>query len=84
MIGLLIAAASQFCFMALAIGVTDRCGPSNEMHRHSQPKKAKIKRFTYPLLQARLSTLVLKVCVSYIWKMAKCVASYTVAIAKED
>ena len=38
MIGWIISAAFQFHFMALAINVIDRHGPSNEMRRQLQPK----------------------------------------------
>ena len=47
-------AAFHFCFMALAVDVIDRCGPSNEMRRQLQPKKTnpsfptnKTKRFSF-------------------------------------
>ena len=36
------AAAFQFRFMALAVDVIDRHGPSNEMRRHLQPKKTEV------------------------------------------
>ena len=39
MIGRIIAAAFQLRIIAFAVDVIDRCGPSNEMHRHLQPKK---------------------------------------------
>ena len=42
MIGWIIAAASQLRFMALAIDVIDRRGPSNEVHGQLQPKKTKL------------------------------------------
>ena len=35
-------AAFQLCFMALAIDVIDRHGPSYEMCRHLQPKKTEV------------------------------------------
>ena len=77
-------AAFQLHFMALAIDVIDRCGPSDEMHRQLQPKKTKLRRlyrskrrFTHSLLPIRRSASVLKVGVSYESKMAKCVASYS-------
>ena len=38
-------AAFQFCFMALAVDVIDRRGPSNEMHRQLQPKKAEVRLY---------------------------------------
>ena len=41
MIVWIIAAAFQFHFMAFAVDVIDRHGPSNEMHRQLQPKKTK-------------------------------------------
>ena len=37
------AAAFQLRFMALAIDVFDRRGPSNEMSRQLKPKKAKVR-----------------------------------------
>ena len=40
-------AAFQLRFMALAVDVIDRRGPSNEIHRHLQPKKTKMKRFSF-------------------------------------
>ena len=45
MIGRIIAAAFQFCFMALAIDVIDRRDPSNEMHRQLQPKKTEVRLY---------------------------------------
>ena len=35
-------AAFHFCFIALAVDVIDRRGPSNEMRRQLQPKKTKV------------------------------------------
>ena len=80
MIGRIISATFQFCFMALAVDVIDRRGPSNEMCGHLQPKKTKVTlcylctvysrkiRFTRPTLLTRRSALVFKVVVSYGWK----------------
>ena len=39
------AAAFQFHFMALAIDVIDRRGPSNEMRHQLQPKKTKVRLY---------------------------------------
>ena len=41
MIGRIIAAAFQLCFMALTVNVISRHGPSNEMRPQLQPKKTK-------------------------------------------
>ena len=38
-------AAFQFCFMALAVDVIDRCDLSNKMHRQLQPKKTKVRLY---------------------------------------
>ena len=45
MIGRIIAAAFHFRFMAVAIDVIDRHGPSNEMQRQLQPKKTKVRLY---------------------------------------
>ena len=45
MIDGMIEAAFQFCFMALAINVIDRRGPSNAMRRQLQPKKTKVRLY---------------------------------------
>ena len=66
-------AAFQLRFMAFAVDVIDRHGPSNEMRRQLKPKKAKgisslyssKQRFTHPSLITRRSASVLKVGVSY-------------------
>ena len=77
--------------MALAINVIDRRGPGNKIHCQLQPKKTKVqckavlavyirsskRHFTHPSLLTRQSALVLKVGVSYGWKMTKCIASYS-------
>ena len=42
MIGLIISAVFQFRFMAFAVDVNDRRGPSYEMRCQLQPKKAKV------------------------------------------
>ena len=42
MIGSIIVATFQFRFMALAVDVIDRRGPSNEMCCQLQPKKTKV------------------------------------------
>ena len=39
------APAFQLCFMAFAIDVIDRRGPSNEMRRQLKPKKAKVRLY---------------------------------------
>ena len=44
-----ISAAFQFHFMALAINVIDRRGPSNKMRHQLQPKKTKV-RLHYPFI----------------------------------
>ena len=74
--------------MTLAINVIDRHGPSNEMRRHLQPKKTKVRLyysskrgFTCSLSLTRRRALVLKVGVLYRWKLARCTASYS---KKED
>ena len=75
--GLIITAAFQFHFMAPAVDFIDRRGPSNEIHRHLQPKETKVtlyypcilQPFTHPLLLARQSASVLKVGVSHGWKI---------------
>ena len=36
-------AGFQFRFMALAIAIINRRGPSNEMHNQLQPKKTKVR-----------------------------------------
>ena len=38
-------AAFQFHFMALAVDVIDRYGPSNEMHRQLQLNKTKVRLY---------------------------------------
>ena len=75
--------------MALAVDFIDRYGPSNEIHRQLQLKKAKgnavlavytynsKRRFTRSSLLKRRSALVLKVGVSYGLKTMKCVVSYS-------
>ena len=45
MIGLIIAAAFHFRFIALAVDVIDRRGPSNEMRCRLQPKKTKVRLY---------------------------------------
>ena len=45
MIGLIIAASFHFHFIALAVNVIDRRGPSNEKHCHLQPNKTKVKLY---------------------------------------
>ena len=45
MIGYIISAAFQFHFMALAVKVVDRRGPSNEMYCQLQLKKAKVRLY---------------------------------------
>ena len=70
-------AAFQLHFIAPAVDVIDRRGPGNEMHHPElKPKKAKV-RFNHPPLLTRRSTSVLKVGVSYVWKMEKCITSYS-------
>ena len=70
------AAAFQFCFMALAVDVIDRNGPSNEMRRQLQPKETKVRLyysylysskrcFIRPSLLTRQSASVLKMGVLY-------------------
>ena len=64
------AAAFQLCFMAFAVDVIDRCGPSNEMRCQLKLKKAKVscishlysskRHFSPPSLVTRLSGLVLR------------------------
>ena len=39
------AATFQFRFMALAVDVIDRRGPSNEMRRQLQPKKTEVRPY---------------------------------------
>ena len=41
----MIAAAFHFRFIALAVNVTDRRGPSNEMRRQLQPKNTKVRLY---------------------------------------
>ena len=63
--------------MALAVDVTDRRSPSNEMHHQLQPKKTKAgciirlhsskRRFSCPSLLTTQSALFLKVGVAYGW-----------------
>ena len=80
--------AFQFRFMALTIDVIYRRGPSNEMCHQLQPKKTKVRLYLDVYiaaedvllclsLLARQNASVLKVGVRYVWKMAKCVASYS-------
>ena len=38
-------ATFQFRFMALAVDVINRRGPSNEMHHQLQPKKTKVRLY---------------------------------------
>ena len=45
MIGRIIAAAFQLCFMMLAVDIIDRRGPSNEMRRQLQSKKTKVRLY---------------------------------------
>ena len=45
MIGQIKVAAFCFRFIALAIDVIDRRGPSNEMRRQLQPKKTKVRLY---------------------------------------
>ena len=45
MIGLIIAVAFHFRFIALATEIIDRRGPSNKMHRQLQPKKTKVRLY---------------------------------------
>ena len=45
MIGWIIAAAFHFRFIALAVDIIDRRGPSNEMRRQLQPKKTKVRPY---------------------------------------
>ena len=45
MIGLIIAASFYFYFIALAVNVIDRHGPSSKKHRHLQPNKTKVKLY---------------------------------------
>ena len=45
MIGYIIEAALKFRFMALAVNIIDRRGPSNEMRRQLQPKKTKVRLY---------------------------------------
>ena len=78
--------------MALAVNVIDRHGPSSEMGHQLRSKKIKVgciirlysnkRRFTRASLLTRWSSLVLKVGVSYGWKMTKCVASYSQRILR--
>ena len=42
MFGLMIFAAFQFCFIALAVNVFDSHGHSNKMRPQLQPKKTKV------------------------------------------
>ena len=56
----MISTAFQFCFMALAVNVIDRHGPSNKNASQLQPKKIKVP-FTCTSLLKRRSTLVFKV-----------------------
>ena len=39
------AAAFRFRFIALAVNVIDRHGPSNKMRRQLQPKKTKVRPY---------------------------------------
>ena len=41
----MIAAAFQLRFVALAVNVIDRSGPSNEMRFQLQPKKTKVRLY---------------------------------------
>ena len=53
MIGWIIPAVFQLCFMALdidAIDIINRRGPSNKMRHHLQTKKTKV-RLYYPLIE---------------------------------
>ena len=45
MIGIIIAVAFQFCFMARAIDVIDRRDPRNKIRRQLQPKKTKVRLY---------------------------------------
>ena len=45
MIVRIIVAAFQFRFMALAVDVIDKRGPSNEMRHQLQPKKTKVRLY---------------------------------------
>ena len=53
--------------MALAVDVVDRRGPSNQMHL----------TFYLPFIANKTKRLFLKVGVSYRYKLAKCVTSYS-------
>ena len=44
MIGCIISVAFQFRFMALAVDVIDRHGPSNAMCRQLQPMKIEVRK----------------------------------------
>ena len=72
--GRIVAITVQYHFMALAIDVIDRGGPSNKIFCQLQPMSTKVsplssskKHFSCPLLLKRWSTLLLKVGVSYGW-----------------
>ena len=45
MIGLIIGAAFHFHFIASAVDIIDRRGPSNKMRRQLQLKKTKVKLY---------------------------------------
>ena len=57
MIGRIIAAAFQFRFIALAIYVINRCGPSNEMRHRLQPNKTKVRNAVLALYIAAKDVL---------------------------
>ena len=76
--------------MTLTIDVIDKRGPSNKMHRHLYQKETKVtlhylcnntkSHFTLPSSLTRQSALVLKVGVSYEWK----IKNTTPVSAKQD
>ena len=83
------------CYQSFSTSKTERCSfksgcvilvENDEMHRQLQPNKTKMsrlyiskRRFSHPSLVTKRNALVLKVGVSYGWKMTKCVASYSQA-----
>ena len=68
MIGRIISAAFQFRFMALAVDVIDRHGPSKEMRHHLQPKKTKVTLYYLCILQQNMFYL------SYITNKTECLS----------
>ena len=81
MIGLIISAAFQFCFMALAVDFIDRRGPSSKMCHQLQPKKTKV-MFYHPFTRILQQKTFYLPFIANKTKCVSCISGCVVRVGK--